>query len=582
MTLLHRAVIESVPAAVKFLITNGAKLEDTDSDGWTALLLACDNASNADGEAIIKLLLDAKANVEARTGDGDTSLHRACIKGSVDVAKILASYGAKFTCLDEYGWTPLHVASSKGHVALITWMADVAKVKLNVCDRDGWTELHCACMKGHLEVVKVLLAKGSKIDAKAEDGATPLYIASGKGHADVVQYLLSAGANTEVQVGKDKLTPLNIACAKNYPQVVKMLVDKGADLDATDKNGLTALHRVAAKGLVEMVRLLLEVGADPTARGNFGSLPLDMAVDNNHMEAAAFLAAALEFYLEEEEEENGHAEDVQSIHSSKKQSPRPQLTRPRGFTAEDKHSTLKSLSSFRAVAESNPPKPAPTAPPATQVQRMSIRAEPTPSPTKGGRRRSVLDRSALDSFDVPASPTRNRADITPAPAPASAVLRPVSTVSPRQAAVTQDIPPPSKPALQPVRVASPVASPRSAPSPASPASVFSKLGLDKKAATSPTPAPAAAPVRSPRVTSTPLSKTPAAPLPAAASPTKSKSVFSLLGGSSKPTTPTPASAGTSSEAEKPKRRTSAVLDRYNPGGTPKSPAVEPVKKHNLW
>ena len=60
----------------------GAGVEETDGDGWTALLLACDHCEGEAGAAVVRLLVGGGANMEARTPDGDTPLHRACIKAS--------------------------------------------------------------------------------------------------------------------------------------------------------------------------------------------------------------------------------------------------------------------------------------------------------------------------------------------------------------------------------------------------------------------------------------------------------------------------------------------------------------------
>lgn len=80
MTPLHRGVVDGILDAVQFLLDAGADLEVTDADGWTALLLACDNCEGEEGEAIVRLLADRGANMDARTGEGDSALHRACIK----------------------------------------------------------------------------------------------------------------------------------------------------------------------------------------------------------------------------------------------------------------------------------------------------------------------------------------------------------------------------------------------------------------------------------------------------------------------------------------------------------------------
>jgi len=76
--------------------------------------------------------------------------------GKVDIVKTLLSSGANINISDNYGRTPLYIAS----------------------------------MKGHIDVIKTLLSSGANINI-ADNGRTPLYIASDNGHIDVIKTLLS-------------------------------------------------------------------------------------------------------------------------------------------------------------------------------------------------------------------------------------------------------------------------------------------------------------------------------------------------------------------------------------------------------
>jgi len=79
--------------------------------------------------------------------------------------------------------------------------------------RRGYTALMFAANGGKLEALKVLLAKGAQVDAKAKDDSTPLMFAAQHGYNDVVKVLVSYGADPEAK-GKHGLSAIGFAGAK--------------------------------------------------------------------------------------------------------------------------------------------------------------------------------------------------------------------------------------------------------------------------------------------------------------------------------------------------------------------------------
>ncbi|CAK4179769.1 unnamed protein product [Aphanomyces euteiches] len=111
---------------------------------------------------------------------------------------------------DEYGTTPLHLASKIGHVVLVKELF-ARGASVDLADSYGATPLHLACKKGHIYVVKKLLAHGYTIDTPEKVyGDYPLHWAAKYGYLEVINVLIDHGAAINV-VNKKGLTPLHYA-----------------------------------------------------------------------------------------------------------------------------------------------------------------------------------------------------------------------------------------------------------------------------------------------------------------------------------------------------------------------------------
>jgi len=71
---------------------------------------------------------------------------------------------------------------------------------VNTSDKDGWTPLYIASEKGHIEVVSELLNHGANVNTAAKVGWTTLYIAGQNGHIEVVRELLNNVAKSILQI----------------------------------------------------------------------------------------------------------------------------------------------------------------------------------------------------------------------------------------------------------------------------------------------------------------------------------------------------------------------------------------------
>jgi len=154
-----------------------------------------DAAMRGDVTALQKLLKDG-ADVNAPQGDGMTALHWAALNGDLKATNLLLVAGAAAEPLTRLGgYTPLHLASSRGHAP----------------------------------VVARLLEAGSKPNAVTSTGVQPIHLAAEAGNADAIRFLLDRGANVNVRDETHGRTPLVFAASQNRLDAMRMLVEKGAD-----------------------------------------------------------------------------------------------------------------------------------------------------------------------------------------------------------------------------------------------------------------------------------------------------------------------------------------------------------------
>ncbi|XP_072301374.1 uncharacterized protein ankrd50l [Eucyclogobius newberryi] len=272
--------------------TAARMMEQVDVEGWTAL------RSGAWGGHIeaVRLLLDARADVDGCDGEGRTALRAAAWGGHEEIVRILLEYGADFDKADCNGRTPLIAAAYMGHQETVEILLDHG-AQVNFADGDGRTALSVAALcvptaagvKGYGEVASLLLERGANPGHRDKDGMTPLLLAAYEGNQDVVELLLEAGADVDETAGPDgdlqsaaAVTPLLAAASMGHMGTVSKLLFWGADVDAIDSEGRTALCLAAARGSVEVVRALLDRGLDENHKDDLGWTPLHAAACEGH------------------------------------------------------------------------------------------------------------------------------------------------------------------------------------------------------------------------------------------------------------------------------------------------------------
>ncbi|KAK0398477.1 hypothetical protein QR680_002608 [Steinernema hermaphroditum] len=266
------------------LILADSEIDDTDNDGWSALL----NAAHKGYVQIVRLLLEAGSAVDQTDLMGWTALMWAVYKNHLPVVEILLDYTAHVNMIDEEdGLTPLIVAAGRGFTDVVQRLLN-ADAQVNACDKFGSTALIWASRKGHLPVVELLLNNGAELDAVGMYSSTALMLATKGNYISVVEAILAREPNVNV-VDNNGLSALGMAAREGYAEIAEALIHSGSFVNLVDRFGNSILASAVRSGNANIVRMLLDKYADVNARDSENRTALHLAIDKSYMDMVLVL-----------------------------------------------------------------------------------------------------------------------------------------------------------------------------------------------------------------------------------------------------------------------------------------------------
>jgi ankyrin repeat protein len=255
---LATAIQEGRRAAAMAMIQAGADVNGAQPDGtrpihWAVYRVDYD---------LLDALIARKATVDVANEFGHTPLAEAVRQGDARMVKTLLGAGSGTEGANADGQTALMVAIKNGDLPIFQMLID-AGAKVDVVEKvQDQTPMMwaAAATRNAAEMVKVLIAKGAAVNARAKfsdwpsqitsepraqyhayGGLTPLLYAARAGCYACVEALVAGGADVNLPT-PEGVTPILIALENGHNGVARLLIDRGGNPHVWDVYGRTALY----------------------------------------------------------------------------------------------------------------------------------------------------------------------------------------------------------------------------------------------------------------------------------------------------------------------------------------------------
>lgn len=203
----------------RLLIQLGAKVNVSNDDGETPLILAIDYYTKLIDSSLVTLLITQGADVNAISDQGYTPLSVACYNGLTEIVRLLLTKGAKVTVTKK----------NKNEIPILN-----------------------ACYSGDLESVNLLLHYGADITVKDSYGSSALIMACiSKDNPELVELCIKKGCEVNYVDPSSGYTPFILAAIWNHPKQMKILYDAGANINAENQEVGNTLMFIISNGIKE-------------------------------------------------------------------------------------------------------------------------------------------------------------------------------------------------------------------------------------------------------------------------------------------------------------------------------------------
>jgi ankyrin repeat protein len=181
----------------------------------------------------LELLLAAGCAVGSSSKDSSTALHAASVLGHMGSVVCLVEAGADVHAKTGAGETCLNLAAGAGQSKVVKYLAEKGGLKLVLAvDSEGRSCAYMASAKGHLEALRMLIDAGGKQLLMLTDcnSTSCAWMASQNGHAEAMRMLIDAGGKDLLMLARNNgWSCADIASQNGHTEALRMLVEAGVE-----------------------------------------------------------------------------------------------------------------------------------------------------------------------------------------------------------------------------------------------------------------------------------------------------------------------------------------------------------------
>ena len=309
---LHYAALRNHPAIAQILIDAGADIDAKTDYGATPLRYAAQEGNTG----VARILLEAGANQNARKNDGSTTFMAAANYGrkpsrslygyddyldetyrrpraSLKMLKLLIEYKADPHAVDNEGKNAREYLFPGEKAYVINTIKYFDELGIKESDKSKNLFYNYAKMEtASAEEIQNAIDQGADINEHRDTLVTTLHAMVLSKRTDIIALLIKAGADVNIPDNRGGDTPLHAAAILNLPEIAQLLINAGADIEASGSFFFYPLHSAAQHGSIDVMRILLKAGADVNGGHSFLTEPLNYAVSAEKIEAVRILLEA--------------------------------------------------------------------------------------------------------------------------------------------------------------------------------------------------------------------------------------------------------------------------------------------------